>query len=99
MKNTEILRTLSRMMAALREHAPVGEITYQCGDWKMCDRINGDASVSPVYKYPSEPASLYPLKVTLFALGRSYTVTLQPEKETSNVEGIDANGKQFTVEV
>jgi hypothetical protein len=83
-KPSETLRTLSRMMAALREHAPTGEITYQCGDWKMCDRINGNGTVTNFYTYPGEPESVYPLKVTLFTCGRSYTVTIQSEKELAN---------------
>lgn len=81
MTATETLFTLSRMMAAPREHAPVGEVTYECNGWKMCDRLNGDGSVTNLYMYKGEPETLYPLKVTSFSLGRSYTVTVQSEKE------------------
>ena len=84
MKNTETLLTLSRMLAALRDHARCSEITYECGPWKTCHQIHANGSVNTFYRYPGEPESLYPLKVTLFSLGRAYTVTVQPEKETSN---------------
>jgi hypothetical protein len=81
MTNTEILRTLSRMMAALREHAPVGEVTFESNGWKMCDRLNIDGSVTNLYMHKGEPDNLFPLKVTLFTLGRSYVTTIQSEKE------------------
>ena len=80
MTNTETLLTLSRMLAALREHARCSEITYQCGAWKTCHQIHGNGDVSTFYRYPGEPESLYPLKVTLFSLGRASTVTIH-EKE------------------
>jgi hypothetical protein len=81
MTATETLLTLSRMMAALKEHNRCSEITYECGAWKTCHQIHGNGSVTVFYKYPDEPASLYPLKVTLFGLGRSYVTTIQCEKE------------------
>lgn len=85
MNTRETLRTLSRMMAALREHASAGEITYQCGDWKMADRINGNGSVTNLYTYRGEPESLYPLTVTLFALGRAHVVTIKSDKELCTI--------------
>ena len=77
MKPSETLRMLSKMMAALREHAPAGEITYQCGTWKMCDSISKDGSVRNFYKYEGEPENLFHLFVTLFCLGRAYTVKIE----------------------
>ena len=81
MTNTETLLTLSRMLAALREHAPCSEITYECGSLHTCHLIHGNGSVSVFYKHGEESESLYPLKVTLFSLGRSYTMRIQSEKE------------------
>jgi hypothetical protein len=50
----------------------------------MCDTINRDGSVRNFYTYAGEPESLYPLVITIFALGRSHTVTIQSGKELAN---------------
>ena len=81
---SETLRTLSKLVAALKSHAPATEITYECSGWKMCDTINRDGTVRNFYTYEGEPESLYPLVVTIFALGRSHTITIQSEKELAN---------------
>jgi len=81
MTNTEQLLTLSRMLGALREHARCSEITYECGSWKTCHQIHGDGSATVFYRYPGEPENIYPLKVTLFSLGRAYTVKIDSAKE------------------
>jgi len=80
MTTSETLHTLSRMLGALRNHTQVSEVVYQCGAWKCCDRIEGDGDVTRLYSYPGEP-SIYLLKVTMYCLGRPYTVRIDSAKE------------------
>jgi hypothetical protein len=85
MKASETLHTLSRMLGALRNNCQVSEVVFQCGpDWKCCYRVEGDGDVTRLYAYPSEPESIYPLTVTMYVLGRSYTVTIDSAKELAN---------------
>jgi len=54
---------------------------YQCGAWKCCDKVEGDGKVTRLYSYQNEPESIYPLKVTMYSLGRAYTVKVDSAKE------------------
>ena len=69
------------MLGALRNHTQVSEVVYQCGAWKCCDKVEGDGKVTRLYAYRDEPESIYPLKVTLYSLGRAYTVKIDSSKE------------------
>jgi hypothetical protein len=73
------------MMAALRRHAPCAEITYETGDgWKACDRLSQDGTVRTFYEYEDGPTALFPLKIEIFSLGRTCTVTIKSAEEICN---------------